>query len=191
MSSRSFGLRSGPIRRGLYVGRFQPFHLGHVAAMDFALGFVPELIVGIASIESNLTWKDPFSCRERIEMIWDSLGAKYRDLCLILPVPNQTNNILWLQYVLQYLPRFEMAFTNNPVQTIIMQNAEIPVEAVDFTRRNELRGSLIRELIASRDRRWLDRVPVGTRTVLLEVGAEERLCSLQSMELDSLKGEVP
>ncbi|MCJ7698989.1 adenylyltransferase/cytidyltransferase family protein, partial [Candidatus Bathyarchaeota archaeon] len=39
------------VGRGLYVGRFQPFHLGHLCAVKKILGEVDEVIVAIGSAQ--------------------------------------------------------------------------------------------------------------------------------------------
>ena len=48
---------------GLLIGRFQPFHLGHLEAVNFALSKVEQLYIGIGSSnrvinqEIHLLWK--------------------------------------------------------------------------------------------------------------------------------------
>ncbi|MFZ0222198.1 MAG: adenylyltransferase/cytidyltransferase family protein, partial [Candidatus Nitrosopolaris sp.] len=37
--------------RGIFVGRFQPFHLGHMATIKFALEKVEELVIVIGSAQ--------------------------------------------------------------------------------------------------------------------------------------------
>lgn len=169
------------VDRGLYVGRFQPFHLGHLAAIETGLKEFPEIIVGIAAIEENLSWSNPFSCAERMEMIWGSLPRSYRSRCLMVPIPDNRNNILWLDYLRQYIPRFSAALTNNPLQAMIMRQAGIAVKPVPFTRRHDFQGSVIRELLASHDSRWEKLVPEDGKNILKSVAAEERLATLKEM----------
>ncbi|HDJ89497.1 MAG TPA: nicotinamide-nucleotide adenylyltransferase, partial [Thermoprotei archaeon] len=56
--------------RGLFIGRFQPFHLGHFYALKWILSKVDEVIIGIGSAQVSYTIKNPFTLGERIEMIW-------------------------------------------------------------------------------------------------------------------------
>ncbi|MBP1357507.1 MAG: adenylyltransferase/cytidyltransferase family protein, partial [Sulfolobus sp.] len=41
--------------RGLYPGRFQPFHLGHLSVIKWALERVNELIILIGSAQESHT----------------------------------------------------------------------------------------------------------------------------------------
>ena len=54
---------------GLLIGRFQPFHLGHLDAVLFALSRVENLWIGIGSSNKRNEKKNPFTADERIEMI--------------------------------------------------------------------------------------------------------------------------
>jgi nicotinamide-nucleotide adenylyltransferase len=62
--------------RGLFIGRFQPFHLGHLATVKFALKNVEELVIIIGSAQKSHELRNPFTAGERIQMIKDSLNTK-------------------------------------------------------------------------------------------------------------------
>ena len=53
---------------GLLIGRFQPFHLGHLDALGFALSKVDKLWVGLGSSNKSIEKSNPFSAEERKEM---------------------------------------------------------------------------------------------------------------------------
>ena len=50
---------------GLLIGRFQPFHLGHLDALRFALSKVDKLWIGLGSSNKPLQKNNPFSAEER------------------------------------------------------------------------------------------------------------------------------
>ena len=58
---------------GLLIGRFQPFHLGHLEALQFALSKVDKLWVGLGSSNKSAQKNDPFSAEERKDMILSSI----------------------------------------------------------------------------------------------------------------------
>src|SRR5437016_2495901 len=118
--------------RGLLAGRFQPFHLGHEAAIAEALRRVDDVIVGICATDLNLTANNPFTCGERFEMIVRALPAKARGRTYVVPIPDQPNNELWSYYVRSYLPSFEVVFTNNVVQRLTMEIAGIDVAPIPY-----------------------------------------------------------
>ena len=61
------------VNRGLYVGRFQPFHLGHVEAIKKILDEVEELVVVIGSAQYSHNRGNPFTVGERLVMIRNAL----------------------------------------------------------------------------------------------------------------------
>lgn len=52
-----------------YIGRFQPFHLGHKAVIDQALLLADKVVVVIGSAGGPRTVKNPWTASERIQMI--------------------------------------------------------------------------------------------------------------------------
>lgn len=53
----------------VYIGRFQPFHLGHISTLQVALHKADHVIVVLGSHNSPRTIKNPFTAAEREEMI--------------------------------------------------------------------------------------------------------------------------
>ncbi len=60
---------SSLVTRGLYVGRFQPFHLGHLGAVKAVLKEVDELVIVIGSAQYSHNLNNPFTAGERLVMI--------------------------------------------------------------------------------------------------------------------------
>jgi len=77
--------------RGLMMGRFQPFHLGHLDLVKKILSECDEVVIAITSSQFNYLEKDPFTASERIEMIYQALKEDGVDLsrCFIIPIENQ------------------------------------------------------------------------------------------------------
>jgi len=61
------------------VGRFQPFHNGHQAVLDRALKEARTVIVLIGSSNLHRSPKNPFTYEERVQMIGDVYGRRWRD----------------------------------------------------------------------------------------------------------------
>lgn len=88
----------------VYIGRFQPFHLGHAAILEQALKSSDKVLVLVGSSFVARTIKNPFTFTERAAMIcdWfvqnksDYVGNKLR----VLPLRDQPyNNAKWFQSV--------------------------------------------------------------------------------------------
>ena len=60
---------------GLLIGRFQPFHLGHLDAVNFALSQVENLWISIGSSNKSHEQRNPFTADERKEMITNSIDS--------------------------------------------------------------------------------------------------------------------
>ena len=56
-------------RRALFVGRFQPFHNGHIHAIGEILEESDELIIVVGSAQMSHEPDNPFTAGERLEMI--------------------------------------------------------------------------------------------------------------------------
>lgn len=57
----------------VYIGRFQPFHKGHLHIVEHALKLSKKLIIIVGSNNKPIDWKNPWTATQRIEMIRASL----------------------------------------------------------------------------------------------------------------------
>ena len=83
---------------GLLIGRFQPFHLGHLGALHFALSKVDKLWIGLGSSNKPLQKNNPFSAEERKEMILSSIDESIQQKIQIYFIPDLENHIKWIVY---------------------------------------------------------------------------------------------
>ena len=67
--------------RGLMIGRYQPFHLGHLNVAEQILSECEELVVAIGSPEANFSFNDPFTAGERITMVHETLKKRGLRMC--------------------------------------------------------------------------------------------------------------
>ena len=52
--------------KALYIGRFQPFHKGHLKILQKLAKKYDEIIIGIGSSQYSNTLENPFTSEERI-----------------------------------------------------------------------------------------------------------------------------
>lgn len=62
---------------GVYIGRFQPFHNGHLETVKKMLNLCETIIISVGSHHRPKTIKNPWSSDERIEMIKEVLLQEY------------------------------------------------------------------------------------------------------------------
>jgi nicotinamide-nucleotide adenylyltransferase len=101
------------MKRGLFVGRFQPFHLGHLSDIKNALKEVDELVIGIGSSDEGHTKENPFTVEERTEMIDLVLPANGISAYTVLPVPDFGNDKKWAEHIETLVPIFDIVYTGN------------------------------------------------------------------------------
>ncbi|MEM0351214.1 MAG: nicotinamide-nucleotide adenylyltransferase, partial [Archaeoglobaceae archaeon] len=91
--------------RGLFIGRFQPYHLGHHEVVKKILEEVDELIIGIGSAQESHSIENPFTAGERVLMIsraLDEIGVKKK--VYIIPLEDIYRNSLWVSHVCSMVP---------------------------------------------------------------------------------------
>lgn len=72
-------------KAAIFVGRFQPFHLGHKEILDYGLEIAEKVIVIVGSASTSPTIKNPFSFEIRKQFIEESYPKDVRGRIVILP----------------------------------------------------------------------------------------------------------
>lgn len=162
---------------GLLIGRFQPFHKGHVAAIDYALTKVENLWLGIGSSNKAPEKNNPFSADERKEMILSSLDDKMLSKIRIYYIPDLENHEKWITNLDKIVPEYGIVFSTDKLTKHLYSKREIKTISIPFLERDTFSGTNIRDKIRS-DLKWQDLVPEGTKNVLKRISAKDRLKSL-------------
>jgi nicotinamide-nucleotide adenylyltransferase len=165
------------LSRGIFIGRFQPFHLGHIAAIKFAFKKVDELAIVVGSAQASYESQNPFTAGERISMIKDSLNADDIIDCkktLIIPVPDTNIHSTWTHSVDMLVPKYDVVFTNNAFTGYLFIQRNIKVTAPKLLERSDLSGTEIRRRMV-KNLKWTHLVTEQTQSVIREVGGVERL----------------
>ena len=163
--------------RGIFVGRFQPFHLGHIATIKFALEKVEELVIVIGSAQISHEMRNPFTAGERIQMIKDSLDAELGiDIkrILMIPVPDVNFHPLWTYQLDIMVPKYQSVFSNDFFTRLLYKERGIEVIQPGLHRRNELSGTEIRSRMV-RGRDWKDLVTIQTAKFVDDIHGIERI----------------
>jgi nicotinamide-nucleotide adenylyltransferase len=162
---------------GLLIGRFQPFHKGHLEAVKIGLSKVDKLWIGIGSSNKSHEKRNPFTADERKEMILSSLDPKTLERVKIFFVPDIGDHEKWTYHVDSIVPPYDVVFSNDEFTITLYKKRGKNVIEVPLMRRDTISGTNIRELIAS-GKDWSNLVPEGTRKVLLKIDAKSRLSKI-------------
>jgi nicotinamide-nucleotide adenylyltransferase len=162
--------------RGLLVGRFQPLHNGHLAAVKAIMTRRPKepLLLVVGSAEESHTPLNPFTSGERLEMVQRTLHAERIAGVEVYPVPDVRRHAIWVAHLESYLPPFEVVYTNNPLTRVLFEKAKYRVETPELIDRSRFEGVHVRgELLAGRSVDAL--VPPAVAEYLREIGGAGRL----------------
>ena len=162
---------------GLLIGRFQPFHLGHLEALRFALSKVDKLWVGLGSSNRPSEKNNPFTAEERKEMILSSIDDSMKNKISIYFIPDLDNHVKWIEKIDTIVPNFDVVFSNDELTKHLYSKRITQVISIPFLKRDELSGTNIRDLITG-DQKWDHLVPEGTKNFLINTSANDRLKNL-------------
>jgi nicotinamide-nucleotide adenylyltransferase len=144
---------------GLVVGRFQPFHKGHLYMLKEALKIADKLVIALGS--SNISNEDnPLSFEKRKEMFQEILVHEgLEDVVVkIVPSPDFASDDEWLQALEKNAGAFDVAISNNDWTIDVMSQAGYATERVPFFEREKYQATFIRQLKRAGEK-WEDRVP--------------------------------
>ena len=162
---------------GLLIGRFQPFHLGHLDAVLFGLSRTENLFICIGSSNKSNERRNPFSAKERREMIISSIEPSMAERIKIFDIPDVGDHEKWAFEIDKIVPKYDVVFTNDEFTQTLFEKREMNVVPVVLKDREKFSGTNIRKLIAD-DKNWQDLVPRGTKKVLDLIDAKNRLKNL-------------
>ena len=162
--------------RGLMMGRFQPFHLGHLELVKQILNECDEVIIALTGSQFNYIEKDPFTSGERIEMIHDTLKENNVDLakCYIIAIENQFNIATWASYLKSTLPSFDKVYSGNDYVAMLLADSGYAVVYPKFHEREKFNATKIRKMIAN-DEDWENFVPSSVSKIIKKINGVKRI----------------
>ena len=166
------------VKRGVFPGRFQPPHYGHVKAIKWALDkVVDELIVIIGSAQESFTLKNPLTAGERfylLDKLLRSEAGDYLHRIRIVPVLDINSNKQWVRYLEMLLPPFHAVVSGNPLVQVLFEDSGYEVYSPPMFSRSKCSGTRIRRT-AIEGGVWEECVPEIILDDLLKIGFADRL----------------
>ena len=169
------------MERAFYIGRFQPYHLGHHAMIKWIISKVDELIVGIGSAQLSHSTSDPFTAGERVMMITNAL-REFDVPFYVIPIEDVEYNTLWVSHVCSMVPPFSVAYSNNSLVKRLFWEAEIPVHGLPFYQRELYSGTEIRKRMIEGEE-WESRVPESVAQDINSIKGVERIRALAGSDV--------
>jgi len=161
------------MKRGFYIGRFQPYHNGHQSVLEHIAHEVDEIVIGIGSAQLSHLTDNPFTAGERVLMITRALSALGCPF-YVIPIEDIQRNALWVAHVRSMTPPFDLCYSSNPLVMQLFKEGGIKVQSPEMYEREILSGTEIRRRMLN-DEPWKDLVPSEVTRVLHEIDGVGRL----------------
>jgi len=151
----------------LFVGRFQPFHNGHLYSLEKCLELADKVIIAVGSSQESGTENNPWSYETRKRMIEGVLREPTLrgQSSQVVAIPDVFNDQKWGDLILGilsklgYKPDEVVGVGNNDWTNRILKVIGVAVHESGLYKRDELEGIKIRSLLEQGDETWRDRVP--------------------------------
>lgn len=161
------------MKTGLFIGRFQPFHKGHLEAVKRILKEVDKVIIGIGSSQYSRTKENPFTAEERKEMIDRTLknnGISSYELVFIPDIPDDSK---WAEHVEKLCPGFDIVYTGSEWTRkcfeMIKRYPMKPIEKIFGIDATEIRKRILK------DGNWQELVPKEIAEEIIRLDGVERI----------------
>jgi len=161
------------------VGRFQPFHYGHLSAVKYALKKVDYLYVVVGSAQRSHERDNPFTAGERITMIKSALDGNGVDPSkwMAIPIADADSHSLWVSSIESMVPKFNAVFTNDALTYLLFKEEGTEVNMVPYLDRNNYSATNVRHRILER-KDWESLVPPQVAKLVKKFGGVVRVRSL-------------
>jgi nicotinamide-nucleotide adenylyltransferase len=176
------------MQSALFLGRFQPFHNGHLSVIKRILKENERVIIAIGSAEQNYVPQNPFTASERYQMIEESLKeAKISaDKYCIIPVRNIFNYSIWVNHVNTYVPPYTRIYTGSKLIRACYEGKYFRhgekdkkgPEIVQLKRLLPISATKVRNAIL-KNRKWENLVPKAVATKIKEWEAVNRIKTIR------------
>lgn len=160
--------------RALYVGRFQPYHLGHHSVVRTIASEVDELVIVVGSAQLSHEIDDPFTGGERYLMISSSLKEGDISNYYIVPVIDIFRNAVWVSHVESLIPPVDVVYTNSDLIERLFKESKYDVRKPPLYDRHKYAGTKIRECMISGEE-WEMLVPRPVVDVICEIDGVNRM----------------
>ena len=172
----------------LYLGRFQPFHLGHLSVVKSISKKYDKTVIAICSAQHSHTKRNPFTYGERLKMIEDTLKDENVSNYRIIPIPDIDCPKRWAEFCHAIFGDYDEVITNNSNTRKLFEDRGDKVKGVPIYQLEyethfryignpgwfKISGTFVRTRIRLDDGVWKV-VPSKVRHYLFKIKAHNRL----------------
>jgi len=163
----------------LFIGRFQPFHKGHLEIIRKISAEYQIIIIGIGSSQYQNTLENPFSESERKEMIIESLKEEGIKNFKIVLIPDIHNPPKWVEHVNSIISDYSIVITNSPKTKKLFTKKGYEVKNTPIYNRKLLSGYIIRKKMINGESLG-ELLPIPVIKIIKKIKGQERLIKLNN-----------
>jgi nicotinamide-nucleotide adenylyltransferase len=168
------------MKKALFVGRFQPFHKGHMDVLSRLCRRYGKVYIIIGSATESGTYENPFTVEERIEMARRALEGQGIGNFEISSVEDFHDDRLWTSAIKRAF-QFDVAYSRNPWTIECFRRNGVQARKHSFVHERKYSGKEIRKRMA-KGRSWEGLVPPEVREYIVSIGGDERVRKISKKE---------
>ncbi len=169
-------------KRALIIGRFQPFHSGHLNVIKHVLKECGTVILAIGSAQYSHTTENPFTAGERHMMISRALETNGITNYYLIPIEDVNRYDVWVSHVTAIVPPFDYVYTNNPLTRQLFLERGYKVKSMPVYDRKKYSGREIRRRMIFGDD-WEALVPEEVSAIIRKIDGVERIRTLAAADI--------
>ncbi len=164
---------------GLFIGRFQPLHIGHMLVIEGMTKVCGKIWIGIGSSTSHHEKENPFTVAERREMLQRALQDKNLiplfDINFV-ELPDETDDTAWRNAVLEKTGAVDVVWTGNAATGACFEGVVPvkPIKEVPGISAHEIRAMMVAENMD-----WKKKVPPDVALFIGEIDGVARVKALE------------
>ena len=161
----------------LIIGRFQPFHNGHLEVVRKISKASETVTIGIGSAQYSHTVNNPFTAGERYRMISNTLKEEGINNAYIVPIEDLNRYSVWVSHVVSMSPPFSVVYSNNSLTRRLFREAGFSIKDSPLYNRPEYSGTEVRRrMLTGED--WRSLVPKAVAHVIDDIDGIGRIKGL-------------
>ncbi|MHA1805624.1 MAG: nicotinamide-nucleotide adenylyltransferase [Promethearchaeota archaeon] len=168
---------------GLFIGRFQPFHHGHVHVLNIMRKECQFMKIGIGSAQLSHEKNNPFTAKERREFIKAVLKKRgvSPKTYEIYEIPDIFNANKWVDHVISIVGNFDMLYSNSDWVRDLFQKKGYKITKKHLIFKNKFNGTHIRNLISKNDKTYRSLIPNEVIDIINQIDGLERIRKLNKI----------